>query len=101
MSIGLGHYTPLATAQLIRRALICVGCAFSEGHPPPSGLETVAQDILMQLEKKQLHDHIDDIWQCVGKAYSVEEHWFTHPTTVITMTYHAALRLLPYPWHTV
>ena len=52
LTIGLGHTTPLATIQTIRRSLHAVGAIHAEGRPPPSGLEIVAQDILMQFEKK-------------------------------------------------
>jgi hypothetical protein len=53
LTISLGTTTPLDTVQTFRKALHALGAIHMAGRPPPSGLETIAQDILMQLSKKK------------------------------------------------
>jgi hypothetical protein len=53
LTLALGHTTPLDTVKTIRKSLHAVGAIHAEGRPPPSGLEIVAQDILLQLTKKK------------------------------------------------
>jgi hypothetical protein len=53
LTIALGPTTPLDTVKTIRKSLHAVGAIHMEGRPPPSALEVVAQDILMQLSKKK------------------------------------------------
>ena len=52
LTLALGHTTSLDAVKTIRKSLHAVGAIHAEGRPPPSGLEIVAQDILMQLTKK-------------------------------------------------
>jgi hypothetical protein len=53
LTIALGSTTPLDTVKTILKSLHAVGALHIEGRPPPSGLEVVAQDILMQLHNKK------------------------------------------------